>query len=130
MRPLKNHYLVEIPLPTISNGQRYYLGDIPELRQKRTMTIESYTEATLAFSPAQRVMISTLGCANLLLTLCEESTENYFQIPYLSLFKTINGGLRTEIADKVFNLPKSYLTLLNVANVTANEAACISFWYL
>lgn len=129
MKPVIKHYLVEVNFPAPAVGQRVYLGDIPELRHVITEQMESYYNGILAVSPSQQTLVSQAAAANFIVTLCEDSTETIYQIPYLSLCKSINGGSVTEYSNKKFNLPKSYITLLDTAGVAAGNSVVLSFYY-
>lgn len=120
---------MEINIPNPTAGQRIYLGDIPELRNVTTEQMESYNSGILSFSPAQNAVVNQTGGSNVVVTLVEASTEDIYQLPYNSLTKSLNGGDVTEYQNKKFNLPKSYITLLGTASLSAGQSVVLSFYY-
>jgi len=125
---IRNSYLTEILLAqTPAQGQRIYFQDIPQIRNVKTVGIASYTATQLAVSPNNRTVVSTVK--GLVLTLAEVSTEILYQIPIYDLVTALNSGIIRQIDQKSFNLPKSYITILDATSLNVNEAVCFNFIY-
>lgn len=128
---IENSYLVEVNLPSITLGQRYTFLDIPQLRYNAVtmMGIEAFTASQLATSPNNKTVISGAGSVNIVCTFVVNETEDIYQIPYYTLISSNNAGLIREFQNKRINLVKSYITILNVAGLNANESVMFNFYY-
>ena len=128
---IENSYLVEVNLPSITLGQRYTFIDIPQLRYNAVtmMGIEAFTSAQLATSPNNKTVIAGAGSVNIVCTFVVNETEDIYQIPYYTLISANNAGLIREFQNKRINLVKSYITILNVTSLNANESVMFNFYY-
>jgi hypothetical protein len=128
---ITNSYLVELNLPTISLGQRYTFLDVPQLRYNAVIIdgLEAFTSDQLATSPNAKTIIPANAAQNIVLTLVVDETEDMYQIPYYTLISGNNAGLIREFSNKRINLVKSYATILNVTNLTANQSLIFNFYY-
>lgn len=128
---IENSYLVEVNLPSITLGQRYTFLDIPQLRYNAVtmMGIEAFTASQLATSPNNKTVISAAGSVNIVCTFVVNETEDIYQIPYYTLISSNNAGLIREFQNKRINLVKSYITILNVTGLNANESVMFNFYY-
>lgn len=128
---IENSYLVEVNLPSITLGQRYTFLDIPQLRYNAVtmMGIEAFTANQLATSPNNKTVISAAGSVNIVCTFVVNETEDIYQIPYYTLISSNNAGLIREFQNKRINLVKSYITILNVTGLNANESVMFNFYY-
>lgn len=128
---IENSYLVEVNLPSITLGQRYTFLDIPQLRYNAVtmMGIEAFTASQLATSPNNKTVISGAGSVNIVCTFVVNETEDIYQIPYYTLISSNNAGLIREFQNKRINLVKSYITILNVSGLNANESVMFNFYY-
>lgn len=128
---IENSYLVEVNLPSITLGQRYTFLDIPQLRYNAVtmMGIEAFTASQLATSPNNKTVISASGSVNIVCTFVVNETEDIYQIPYYTLISSNNAGLIREFQNKRINLVKSYITILNVTGLNANESVMFNFYY-
>ncbi len=54
---LKNHYLAEVVFNTLDAGQRYLIGDIPQLRNVKIKVIQAHSSATFQNSINGRSVI-------------------------------------------------------------------------
>lgn len=128
---IQNTYLVEVNLPTVTQGQNYPFLDNPNLRYPKIFLhgMESLIDVQLSKSPNQSDIVTASGAAGIVLTLSVKDTEEVFQIPYLSLCTTVNAGLIREFANKQINLTKSYITVFDVTNLVAGQSAAFNFYY-
>jgi hypothetical protein len=128
---IENSYLVEVNLPSITLGQRYTFIDIPQLRYNAVtmMGIEAFTGSQLATSPNNKTVIAAAGSVNIVCTFVVNETEDIYQIPYYTLISANNAGLIREFQNKRINLVKSYITILNVTGLNANESVMFNFYY-
>lgn len=128
---ITNSYLVELNLPTISQGQRYTFLDVPQLRYNAVTidAIESLTVTQLATSPNLKTLISGTGMLGIVLTFVVDETEEIYQIPYFTLNAGSNSGIIRMFQNKRINLVKSYATILNTTGLTAGQSLCFNFFY-
>jgi hypothetical protein len=133
MLRIKNAYLLEINLATVSAGQRYQLPDDSKLRGQKIKAIEAVNTAQLSVSPSQKNVVSLAATQRLLLTIATKTRagneESVYRMPYYSLIGAFNGGIIKEFDNIEINLSKSYLTLTNADTLTAGESACIIFYF-
>lgn len=127
---IKASYLSEVQFGSVAatNGQRIYFLDIPQLRDVRTIGIEAFCNDEMTYAPSGNVMGSNLR--GVVFTFAVKSTEEFVQWPGYSLEASKNGGLIREIDQKVINLPKSYITVIDATQYNANESLCVNFYYL
>lgn len=128
---ITNSYLVELNLPTISQGQRYTFLDIPQLRYNAVTidAIESLSASQVATSPNLKTTISSAAMLGIVLTFVVNETEEIYQIPYFTLNAASNSGLIRDFANKRINLVKSYATILNTTGLTAGQSLLFNFYY-
>ena len=128
---INRSYLVELNLPSISVGQRFFFLDVPQLRYNAVVIegVEGFINTGLVSSPNGKNIISATGQLNLVVTLVVDETEEHYQIPYYTLVSGNNAGLIREFNNKRINLVKSYITILNTTGLTAGESAIFNFYY-
>jgi hypothetical protein len=128
---ITNSYLVELNLPTISQGQRYTFLDVPQLRYNAVTidAVESINADQLATSPNLKTLIPAAAMKNIVVTLVVDETEEIYQLPYFTLNAASNSGIIREFANKRINLVKSYATILNTTGLTAAQSLCFNFFY-
>ena len=129
---IKNSYLVEVNLTTLTTGQRYNFLDVPTLRAPYIFVqgIEAYTKDQITKSPNGATAVSALGAAGIVCTFTVRETEEVYQIPYFTLIAAQNAGMIREFFNKQINLTKSYITVLDATNLTAGESAIFNFYYV
>lgn len=128
---ITNSYLVELNLPTISQGQRYTFLDVPQLRYNAVTidAIESITDSQLSVSPNLKNVVPNAAMKNIVVTLVVNETEEIYQLPYFTLNAASNSGIIREFANKRINLVKSYATILSTTGLTAGQSLCFNFFY-
>jgi len=124
-------YLVEVNLPTVSNGQSYNFLDNAQLRSPNIILQGLFAlsagQATLTSN--QKNVIPDNGAPGLIVTLVVGVDEEIYQYPYYDLIPAFNGGLIRMFRDKQINLTKSYVTVVDATNLTANQSALFNFIY-
>jgi hypothetical protein len=129
---LFKHELVEVVIPAGSTASRYYLPDLPNLRNVHIWNIETYTnlEVPKSIISGNNVIASDLF-RSCFLSLQTYNGKNFlYQRPILT-FKTIqttgdSAILTCEFYNKSFvgqkvNYPKSYIEIANPALISSNE---------
>lgn len=140
MYPFKNHYLVEIPLTSIAAGQRYFINDIPQLRNKKIVAIESHSRATLAVSPILAPVVLPAGIVDAMCTFSVQTmisgtktvgknVEQIYQIPYFSMYRPGNNGYMMRFNMLRMDMSKSFIQLTSVLNITAGDSLLLGVFY-
>lgn len=128
---IKNSYLVEVPLTTIANNQRYFFPDIPRLRNRNIVGASAITSTILSISPAGNTVVANARAYTV--TLVQDvqggNQESIFQIPYFDLVAPSNGGIIKQFRNLKINLVKSYITLNDASLSTAGHSAALVFYY-
>jgi len=128
-QPIINRtYLTEVEfVNTPSAGGKFQFLDIPQLRGMQTVGLECFTATQLTTSPNSKVVVAAV--TGLVLTLAIDNVEEVFQIPCIDLVPGSNSGLIRLFKNKIINLPKSYVTILNPAGLSINEVVLFNFIY-
>ena len=128
---INNSYLVEVNMLTVAQGQRYYFLDVPTLRAPYIFFqgIEAYNKDQVSLSPNNSSIVTATGATGIVVTFAVRETEEVYQMPYYSLIAASNAGLIREFSNKQINLTKSYITVLDPANLTNGESALFNFYY-
>lgn len=130
---LYKHYLVEVPLDTVSSGQRYLIGDIPALKDRKIFAIDALNSNSLIFTPGGRTIIALTATQNITISLtyagASGKQEEISNIPYLALNSYNNKFVLSRFAGVKFDLSKSYLTLWDGAIAIPGTSALLSFYY-
>ena len=130
MLVISRSYLVEVNLSTaVATGNRYNFLDVPQLRSAYVQGVEAFDITGLAVSPNGKTVVSAAGSLSILVTLCVGDKEDIFQMPYYTLIAKNNGGIIREFYNKQINLTKSYIQLVGVAGIAANESCIFNFYY-
>jgi len=125
---ISKSYLTEINLVNApTQGAKVPFLDIPMLRGVRTIGLSCFTETQLTKSPNNKTIVSTV--AGLVLTLAVVSTEEIFQFPCYDLVSGNNSGLIRLLNNKIIDLPKSFITILDTSSLSQDESVCFNFIY-
>lgn len=128
---IKNSYLVEVNMPSVSVGQRYYFLDVPTLRAPYVFIhgIEAYTTSQITKSPLNYNAVTPAGMTGIVCTFAVKESEEVYLMPLFSFVAGLNAGVIREFANKQINLTKSYVTILDATNLTAGESVVFNFYY-
>lgn len=121
-------YLTEIKLVNAPGaGQKVPFIDIPMLRGVYSIGVECFYSPQLTISPNSNTVVALV--TGMVLTLTVNTTEEVFQFPCFDLVPGNNSGLIRMLHNKVINLPKSYITILDVTGLNQNESVLFNFIY-
>lgn len=128
---IKNSYLAEINLVTVTQNQRYNFDNIPELNQKniKLVSVTAYTATRLLLSQTGKTVIADAAAANFVLTLTTAESEVIYQIPYYDLVSANNAGLMRMFKNLSVNLTKCYATCLSTTGVVAAQSLVFNLIY-
>lgn len=127
---IKNSYLVEVNLPTVSNGLRVYFPDVPKLRNASITGLDAVYSQVLSISPNGKNMITAPRALMLTLAVTGNGNdEKMYQMPYYDLVGSLNGGIVKEVNRWKVNLQKSYITIADSSLLTATQSAAVVFYY-
>ena len=130
---IQNSFLVErnIGASAPTAGQRISFVDVPTLRNVKIYGIQCISETQLTKSPNNATVVSALGCAGAILTVNvrvrDNSAEDVYQYPCFDLVPSSNGGLIRWYNGIMIDLPKSYITITDATNQSANESFVFNF---
>lgn len=114
--------LIEVIVPASTTATRFNIPDQPQLRYKKTKSIEMYCADDVTVSPSSNAVMPIGNCERTFLTLYINepngiSGEYVQNIPFVSLHRvagatTANGFVYdiAEFADKLIDWSKSYFT--------------------
>ena len=114
--------LIEVVVPALTTATRFLIPDQPQLRGKKTKSIEMYCADDVTVSPSANAVMPIANCERSFLTLyinepTGESGEYVQTVPFASLHR-INGATTSnafvfniaEFADIKIDWSKSYIT--------------------
>jgi hypothetical protein len=131
MKPIVRSYLTEINLgnATPGAGQNINFQDYPQLRDVYITGITAFESAQLTTSPAGKAVVSLLtGIAVSLKDIY--NMDMIFQYPAFDLQPSFNGGFYRDFFPFELQLTKSYITILDIAGLAANESVCFNIFYV
>jgi hypothetical protein len=126
---ISNSKFVEINMPAVSAGQKYYFSQDQQLSEVYIHAIEAFTDASLSKTPGLYTMFADANVKDIVLVLTVGSDEVIYQIPLYTLVAAKNAGLIRQFAHLKVNLTKSYIQLVNGANITAGQSAAFTLYY-
>lgn len=119
----------EIRVPGGATNSRFYFNNLPNLRCKPVMSVQTYSVSNVAVAPSQTPVINNIVAGVAFLTLVtSDNVEVIKEIPYGELFSTattaaanpVNNILHT-IASIPIVWEKSYITLGATAGIAATD---------
>lgn len=131
MKPIVRSYLAEVNLgnSTPGAGQNINIQDYPQLRDIMCVGVEVFDDSQVAVSPSGKTVVGTL--TGITLTLLDKyNMEMVYQYPTYDLNPANVGGFYRDIVPFQLQLTKSYITVLNVGALAANESVMINFLYV
>lgn len=122
MKSIQRSQLVTIKVPKGATlGAKFFLPDIPELRDALIDGLETYTEAELAADLNGVPTVQDPGLAGLTLSLIQESDRRAMDIPAWSLRSSQYGGIWKEFDSWRVNWQKCYLQVVDPTNFIASD---------
>lgn len=131
---LKNHYLAEVVFNTLDAGQRYLIGDIPQLRNVKVKAIQAHDSSSFQQSINGRLVANytQLPYLSLSLTLKRNQAndqEGIINIPLATLNRVQNRNVLAYTEDLEIDLSKSYITMHNTTGFFPGRCCLLSFFY-
>lgn len=121
----------EIRIPGGSTVSRFYFANLPNLRCRNLMALQTYNVANVPVAPSQLPLINAAVSDVAYLTLVtQDNVEIVKEIPYLELTSTAALGTGATLAfNNYFHLfngqqivwEKSYITLGSTAGIAAGD---------
>lgn len=131
MKPIVRSYLAEVNLgnSTPGQGQNINIQDYPQLRDIMLIGVEVFDDSQVAVSPSGKTVVGTL--TGITLTLLDKyNMEMIYQYPTFDLNPANVGGFYRDFVPFQLQLTKSYISILNVGALAANESVMINFLYV
>jgi len=131
MKPIVRSYLAEVNLgnSTPGVGQNINIQDYPQLRDVVLTGVEVFDVNQIAVSPSGKTVVGTL--TGITLTLLDKfNMEMVYQYPTFDLNPAEVGGFYRDFVPFQLQLTKSYISILNVGALAANESVMINFFYV
>jgi hypothetical protein len=131
MKPIVRSYLTEVNLgnTTPGVGANINIKDYPQLRDIYVTGVEVFSDNVVTLSPSGKSVVSDLK--GLTLTLLDiYNMEIVYQYPTYDLNPVNIGGFYRDFNPFQLQLTKSYITILDPANVAANQSVMINFYYV
>lgn len=119
MQALRFSKLVWLTLPTgTAVGAQVRFPDVSELRDKRILGLEFYTNAVLSATPDRVTVVSTADAVNYTLVLKDASVERHEDIPLLTLYPLNTGGIWKQVTPFVVNWQSSFIRVVGTPAAT------------
>lgn len=131
MKPIVRSYLAEVNLgnSTPGVGQNINIQDYPQLRDVVLTGVEVFDDNQIAVSPSGKTVVGTL--TGITLTLLDKfNMEMVYQYPTYDLNPANVGGFYRDFVPFQLQLTKSYISILNVGSLVANQSVMINFFYV
>lgn len=131
MKPIVRSYLAEVNLgnSTPGQGQNINIQDYPQLRDIMLIGVEVFDDSQLAVSPSGKTVVNTL--TGITLTLLDKfNMEMIYQYPTYDLNPANVGGFYRDFVPFQLQLTKSYISILNVGALLANQSVMLNFFYV
>jgi hypothetical protein len=131
--PIINRSLtIEVKLTSNSAGQTFQFPDNQIIRGQSVTVyaIEAFTRTQCTKSPSSLDVVTQAGATGLSVTFQDNSSINrVYEIPYYTLLAYLNGGFIREFKPFKCVLSKSFVKILDGANITANDVAFFNIVY-
>lgn len=131
MKPIVRSYLAEVNLgnSTPGQGQNINIQDYPQLRDIMLIGVEVFDDSQVTVSPSGKTVVGTL--TGITLTLLDKfNMEMLYQYPTFDLNPANVGGFYRDFVPFQLQLTKSYITILDVGVLAANQSVMINFFYV
>jgi len=123
---------IEVKLTSIATQLPFAFPDNQIIRQKSVMVygIETFTSTQASKSPAGNDLVNDNGAKGLILNFLDNTSVNLVnQLPYYSLVTQANSGIIREFKPFECVLQKSFVTIVDTTNLTANQSILINLIY-
>lgn len=127
MYKIKRSVLTELVLTSVVQNTVTKFGNIPQLRGKRSVIVQSFDATDLSVSPNGNAVVPIL--TGLVLMLFVDSTQVIEEIPLATLNRRINGGLPMMFDLLRFNLDKSFIKVTQGVGIAVNQSVPLQFVY-
>ncbi len=127
MYKIKRSVLTELVLTSVVQNTVTKFGNIPQLRGKRSVIVQSFDATDLSVSPNGNTVVPIL--TGLVLMLFVDSTQVIEEIPLATLNRRINGGIPMMFDLLRFNLDKSFIKVTSGAGIAVNQSVPLQFVY-
>jgi len=129
--PIINRYeAIEVPIPTSSLNTRYYLPDLPNLRNAMIQAIQLYTPGTLSATPnTGSTMVPEADLKKSFITLYSGDLQLIYNAPLLAFSNIINSASNPysndlpSINNIVISWTKSFISLSSAPGTTGTAYA-------
>lgn len=127
---IENSYLIELNIgATISNGLQTKIGTIIPLQGKTIYGVQVFGADDVQLSPSGQAVCITAGLAGMVLTLIEGKQEKQFLYPCSDLRpQNVYGAIRI-FKPMVYDLTRSYITIVQTTSLAANQRLLLNFIY-
>ena len=127
---IENSYLIEINIgASLGQGLQTTIGTILPLQGRVIYGVQAFSVDDMQLSPSGQAVVTTAGLAGLTLTLLENDTERQFLYPVSDLRSRNVSGFQRMFKPRMYELTRSYITILSTASLTANQRLCLNFFY-
>jgi hypothetical protein len=120
-------YLFECNLGTLGLQKKINFVYNANVEKVGTYALETFCVDQVAKSPSQNDIVTNLGLASLLVTLVVGDDEQIFSFPATDFNPQRNNGIIRMLDNKVINIPKSYLTIISLTNLSDNQSLMLNF---
>lgn len=130
---IKRSQIVEAQFTgTPAVGKKYNFLEIPNISRNNIILygIEAFTDAELAVTPNNNVVIPNADEVGVVVTLRDNSKREFvYQIPYFTLIRANNGGFIVMVKPRIINLTDCYVQITQVGGITSNMVAAFNLYY-
>jgi len=131
--PIINRSLsIEVKLTSIAVGQTFQFPDNQIIRAQNVTVygIEAFNNFQCAKTPSSLDVIPVNATNSILVTLCDDkSVSRIHEIPLFTFVSYYNGGMIREFAPFKCILSKSYIKIIDTANLIKDQAVLFNLLY-
>ena len=133
MKPIVRSYLTEINVGTTQpgNGTNINFKDYPQLRDIYITGFAFYDVGQVSASPSGKTVVPANALPGITVTLLDIfNMEMIYQYPSYDANPTNVSGFYRDLNPFQLQLTKSYITVLDNTNISANESVIVNFFYV
>jgi hypothetical protein len=131
MKPIVRSYLTEVNLGTSTpgTGANINIKDYPQLRDVYVTGFEVFSDNVLTLSPSGKAVVGSL--TGITITLVDiYNMEMVYQYPTYDLNPVNVGGFYRDFNPFQIQITKSFISIIDPANLNASESVVINFFYV